>query len=799
MNKKVAMIGVGKLGEPVAEVMANYYDVVGYDVDTKTPTFPMLNTIEETVKDKDFIFIAAPTPHDPIYGGETPSSHLPNKDFDYTIAKDLLNEINKYVNSSQLVILISTVLPGTVRNELSTCITNARFIYNPYLIAMGTVSWDFVNPEMVIIGTENGDLTGDAKELIDFYKPMMKNDPRYEVGTWDEAESIKIFYNTFISTKLALVNMIQDVAETNGNINVDVVTNALAKSTHRIMGPSYMKAGLGDAGACHPRDNIALRYLADRLDLGYDLFDAIMRAREVQAERMALRCLKNGKNITIIGKAYKPNVPYTNGSASMLIGHYIEKHGGNVHYYDENTNDTNLNLEWTEVYLIGYWESWVENVIRKIKPESVLIDPWRNNLSLKHRGEVIHYGNTKKKIESLEPPNYGIVKIVRMQELLITVWPELKEHINKIHLIDSGIMTTNEPVFHLRSTETIIKDILNAKKNGATKFFLYNVSEGVLPHMVSKIHRIANLLEGVIDSKDFFYVSGSPDCQEVYDKMYNRKISGNTYWKSKISILSGHFFQLLSQSMYAEYNNKIEYIVEEKNKKFLCFNNMAREHRARLLEFMLANNYVKDGYYSFEGATPGNSDWKHIMNILNDDFKHIKRNSHIFPMKLNLKLKETVNLNPYCYNCNITEDDLKYFNNSYFSIVTETMFYDESKGRFQRHATEDCIFITEKTFKCIVTKHPFILLARPGMLAELKKMGYKTFSPIIDETYDTVQNDDDRLKLILTEIDKLMKKPTKEWAEWQSQIKDIVEYNHTHFYSTRDYAVTENIEKYFIE
>ena len=396
--KKIAMIGVGKLGQDCAEVMASAgNDVVGYDIEVRNPAFPMLPTIAEAVKDRDIIFIAAPTPHDPIYGGETPTSHLPNKDFDYTIVTNILQEVNKHVNKSQLVVLISTVLPGTVRSLLEPCITNARFIYNPYLIAMGTIKWDMVNPEMVIIGTEDGSITGDASELIDFYKMFMQNEPRYEVGTWDEAEAIKIFYNTFISTKLALVNMVQDVAETNGNMNVDVVTNALAKSTYRIMGPMYMKAALGDAGACHPRDNIALRYLAERLDLGYDLFDSIMTAREKQAERMAQKCLRYGKNVTIIGKAYKPGVPYLNGSASMLVGHYVEKHGGTVHYYDLNTGDTDLREDWTEVYLIGYWEDWVDRISLQ-NAGCVLIDPWRKAVLRHHTGEIVYYGNTRKKI-----------------------------------------------------------------------------------------------------------------------------------------------------------------------------------------------------------------------------------------------------------------------------------------------------------------------------------------------------------------------------------------------------------------
>ena len=53
------------------------------------------------------------------------------------------------------------------------------------------------------------------------------------------------------------------------------------------MGPKYMTAGMGDAGACHPRDNIALRWLAQEYDIGYDLFDTIMHAREVQARNLA--------------------------------------------------------------------------------------------------------------------------------------------------------------------------------------------------------------------------------------------------------------------------------------------------------------------------------------------------------------------------------------------------------------------------------------------------------------------------------------------------------------------------------
>jgi UDPglucose 6-dehydrogenase len=394
--KKVAMIGVGKLGQECAEVMATRYDVVGYDIETRTPSFPMCDSIREAVEGRDIIFIAAPTPHDPMYGGETPTSHLPNKDFDYTGLISILNEVNECVTQDQLVVLISTVLPGTIRNVLRPCITNTRFIYNPYLIAMGTTKYDMVNPEMVIIGTEDGTATEDSLELLNFYIPLMQNNPRYELGTWEEAESIKIFYNTFISTKVAIVNMIQDVAEKSGNMCVDVVTGALERSTQRITGPAYMTAGMGDGGACHPRDNIALSHLSERLELGYDLFGSITRAREGQAENLAKTLLKYGKNVTIIGKAYKPRVPYTNGSSSLLVGYYVEQHGGSVNYYDEHTGDLDLAEDWTDVYLIGYWDDYVEEL--KLSDENIatVVDPWRRWTTDRCSGHVVHYGDTRK-------------------------------------------------------------------------------------------------------------------------------------------------------------------------------------------------------------------------------------------------------------------------------------------------------------------------------------------------------------------------------------------------------------------
>ena len=408
---KIGFIGVGKLGMPCAEaVVQKGHDVSAYDVMPRTSKYvDIKKDITETVEGRDIVFIAVPTPHDPLYDGNAPTAHLTPKDFDYGIVVDVIQKANAVMNKNQLLVLISTVLPGTVRKEFVQHITNTRFIYNPYLIAMGSVAWDMINPEMIMIGTEDGSLTGDAKELVDFYKTIMENNPRYEIGTWDECECIKVFYNTFISAKIGLVNMIQDVAEKQGNINVDVVTDALAMSTMRIMGPQYMTAGMGDGGGCHPRYNIALRYMAKELNLGYDLFDAIMNAREIQAENLAKRLewysKERGLPIVIHGKAYKPGVPYLEGSYSMLIAHYLEERGHTVTYVDPLTGD-DYKPEEPCVFLLAHSASTTYEYMQEegdntdlmycdIPDGSVVVDPWRKFIG-NDNIEVNHYGNSRK-------------------------------------------------------------------------------------------------------------------------------------------------------------------------------------------------------------------------------------------------------------------------------------------------------------------------------------------------------------------------------------------------------------------
>jgi UDPglucose 6-dehydrogenase len=134
---------------------------------------------------------------------------------------------------------------------------------------------------------------------------------------------------------------------------------------------------MGDGGPCHPRDNIALRYLAKDMGLGYDLFSAIIESREKQAKNLSIRASNlsfiNNLPIVIMGESYKPDVEYTDGSYSRLIGYYLKD---NVKY------DV---MDSPAVYVLGHRNTFNETTF----PEgSIVLDPWRE----RKNKDTIYYG-----------------------------------------------------------------------------------------------------------------------------------------------------------------------------------------------------------------------------------------------------------------------------------------------------------------------------------------------------------------------------------------------------------------------
>ena len=191
---KIGFIGLGKLGLPVAlAVESKGHEVIGYDISAKvkniidTKKIPYkeiwaqgylnnskikFDNIKNVVLHSDIIFVPIQTPHDPLYEGVT---RMPEErvDFNYKHLikgmKDLSDEIEKQ-KKNKVVIIISTVLPGTIKREIKPLLGKyTKLCYNPFFIAMGTTINDFLNPEFILFGVD--DIVA-AEKAEKFYKTI---------------------------------------------------------------------------------------------------------------------------------------------------------------------------------------------------------------------------------------------------------------------------------------------------------------------------------------------------------------------------------------------------------------------------------------------------------------------------------------------------------------------------------------------------------------------------------------------------------------------------------------------------
>lgn len=291
--------------------------------------------------DGGVVFVAVQTPHDPRYGGEQPIMDKP-VDFEYGYLIQAVRDVAQAAEEQGkqiTLVVISTVLPGTTRAHLAPlCGPNVKLVYGPYFIAMSTTVADFLHPEFVLLGSDHPEAIADVADL---YRTM--HDRPIHPVTIESAELTKVAYNCFISMKIVFANMIMEICQKTG-ADCDQVADGLALATDRITSPAYMRGGMGDSGACHPRDNQAMSWLASRLDLSVDLMGYVSGARDQQSAWLADLVehwhRMSGLPITLLGKAYKPNVSLVNGSAGLLLAHQLRDRDLPVAHYDPHVDDS---------------------------------------------------------------------------------------------------------------------------------------------------------------------------------------------------------------------------------------------------------------------------------------------------------------------------------------------------------------------------------------------------------------------------------------------------------------------------
>ena len=392
----VGFMGMGKLGLPVAlAIEKKGHKVIGYDPSPqvqetiRTKELPYKEaqakewlkksniqhkSVQQVVEHSDIIFVPIQTPHGDKFEGST---RIPDEreDFDYSYLIDGLTELDNELfqqKKEMTVVVISTVLPGTIRKHIKPLLSEyTKLCYNPFFIAMGTTIEDFLRPEIILFGVDDEEAARKAKK---FYRTI-NHAPFYET-TIENAELIKVTYNTFIGTKIAFVNSVMEMCHHLPNTNVDEVMNALKMCNKRIISDKYLSGGMGDGGGCHPRDNIALSWLSDKLDMSFNWFDNIMKQREVQTDWLAdiIEYNKKGK-VVILGKSFKPETNIETGSPAHLLANILRERNISFEHYDPYVDgDFEIGNDACTFFVATKHEDFNDIDYPK---DSIIIDPWR--------------------------------------------------------------------------------------------------------------------------------------------------------------------------------------------------------------------------------------------------------------------------------------------------------------------------------------------------------------------------------------------------------------------------------------
>lgn len=394
---KVGWVGAGKLGLPCALVLNRAgHDVSVTDVNPEVSDFlvdgkvPYLeaeiddylyghsvgwaSNIPDLVGWADLVFVAVQTPHAPAFDG-TNFLTDERRDFEYAYLTQAVRQVCAAARHRPLcadpltVVVVSTVLPGTFSRHLRPLVHDGvRLVYNPFFIAMGTTIADFRSPEFVLCGADN---PRDLDVLADLYGTV--HDATVFRCSIETAELTKVAYNTFIGLKVAFGNLMGEVCHKTG-ADVDDLVDALSHATDRIVSPRYLRAGMGDGGGCHPRDNLALSHLARSLGLHHDLFSTLMEAREAHSAWLASLCSDwcdlTGLPAILLGKAYKPETNLTVGSPATLL----ERQGGFWDWVDPHVDGKPLDLTKQAVYFIATRHQEFAEV--RYPAGSVVLDPF---------------------------------------------------------------------------------------------------------------------------------------------------------------------------------------------------------------------------------------------------------------------------------------------------------------------------------------------------------------------------------------------------------------------------------------
>lgn len=331
MLKSIGIIGLGKLGLPLAILFARHFKVCGVDVNSER-IMQILNREEffephvseylekygnnltvstdyGMLEDCDVVFNITQTPS------------LPSGQFDLQFIYSAIEDLHK-VNPDCLAVVSSTVNIGDI-DKLKT--VHERVAYNPEFIKQGSIIHDFENPKFVLIGTYH---KKDGNQIANIWR-RFHNKPIHIVEPV-EVEIIKLSLNVSFTLGITFANMIGDLCE-RFRADSNKVLDIIYKDRRNY------KAGLGYSGPCFPRDVNCFKAICkeSNVQAGYEFSNLLSKLNDYTVEKYIHKIKASGKQkIGIVGIAYKPDVPYVYASQPLEIAQRLLHEGYEVYVYD---------------------------------------------------------------------------------------------------------------------------------------------------------------------------------------------------------------------------------------------------------------------------------------------------------------------------------------------------------------------------------------------------------------------------------------------------------------------------------
>lgn len=354
--------------------------------------------------------------------------------------------------------------------------------------------------------------------------------------------------------------------------------------------------------------------------------------------------------------------------------------------------------------------------------------------------------------------------------------PTREEHYKKI--LDNENYWL-EVVIHSEDVSPIIRKIpsqvIQSIKNGPTYLLISNEFE-CFDSVIEEIYNCL-IIKFTIPEDKILFLSGSKDVKNstisIKNKINNKygtdyKVIDSRFFNSAERIIAKNCKNISNSCDFKRnllLNGKLNY-----KKHYLCLNRRWRLHRPTLIALLNSKGILDKGYVSL-----GLNELNETLDQIYDNIIEINKNNQVLLDLLITNKTQNLKIENLTIDAKNFEDKKvelsnhleQYYTSSFISIVTETYFYDFNS-----------VFLTEKTFKPIAYKQPFIIVGAPRSLKFLKELGYKTFHPYIDESYDDEVNDSKRMLMILNEVEKICNLSDQDLKKISLGIKDICYHNY---------------------